>query len=142
MPGAVRHSLLDARLLHKADREGPRRCLGHLTPQEAFQRALTEDVASTNSIEVFTALQDPRPGDVLIDLLNSENSTVRQWAAEALEIQLAVPGLQRAYEAFRQRGEAPDDSEGVALRGALSDLDARDDVVPPRAAAQGFGVVG
>ncbi|MEU1696167.1 HEAT repeat domain-containing protein [Streptomyces hirsutus] len=82
---------------------------------------------------------------MLIDLLNSENSTVRQWAAEALadlEIQRAVPGLQRAYEAFRQRGEAPDDSEGVAFRGALSDLDARDDVVPPRAAAQGFGVVG
>ncbi|WP_336924263.1 IS30 family transposase, partial [Streptomyces sp. JWR5-1] len=26
----------------------PRRCLGYLTPQEAFQRALTEGVASTN----------------------------------------------------------------------------------------------
>lgn len=26
----------------------PRRCLGYLTPQEAFQRALAEDVASTN----------------------------------------------------------------------------------------------
>jgi hypothetical protein len=89
------------------------------------------------AIEVFTALQDPRPGDVLIDLLDSENSTVRQWAAEALadlEIERAVPGLQRAYEAFRQRGEAPDDSEGVALRGALADLGARDVVIPPRAA--------
>ncbi|MET7622291.1 hypothetical protein [Streptomyces sp. NPDC005408] len=90
------------------------------------------------AIEVFTALQDPRPGDVLIDLLDNKNSTVRQWAAEALadlEIQRAVPGLQRAYEAFRQRGEAPDDSEGVALRGALSDLGARDVVIPPQAAA-------
>ncbi|WP_249374829.1 HEAT repeat domain-containing protein [Streptomyces sp. I05A-00742] len=90
------------------------------------------------AIEVFTALQDPRPGDVLIDLLDSESSTVRQWAAEALadlEIQRAVPGLQRAYEAFRQRGEAPDDSEGVALRGALCDLGACEVVLPPRAAA-------
>lgn len=26
----------------------PRRCLGYLTPQEAMQRALTENVASTN----------------------------------------------------------------------------------------------
>ncbi|MDX3353708.1 HEAT repeat domain-containing protein [Streptomyces sp. ME01-24h] len=90
------------------------------------------------AIEVFTALQDPRPGDVLIDLLVSDNSTVRQWAAEALgelQIQRAVPGLQRAYAAFRQRGEALDDCEGVALRDALSQLGARDVVVPPRVAA-------
>lgn len=79
------------------------------------------------AIEVFAALKDPRPGDVLMGLLGSENATVRQWAAEALadlEIQRAVPALQRAYEAFRQRGEAPDDSEGVALRWALTDLGA------------------
>jgi hypothetical protein len=91
-----------------------------------------------SAIEVFTALGDPRPGDVLIDLLDSESPIVRQWAAEALadlEIQRAVPGLRRAYEAFRQRGEAPDDIEGVALRGALSELDARDVVIPPSAAA-------
>ncbi|MER5386411.1 HEAT repeat domain-containing protein [Streptomyces sp. NPDC002688] len=90
------------------------------------------------AIEVFTALKDPRPGDMLVDLLDSENATVRQWAAEALadlEIQRAVPALQRAYEAFRQRGEAPDDSEGVALRWALADLGAREIVIPPRAAA-------
>ncbi|MGW3084127.1 HEAT repeat domain-containing protein [Streptomyces sp. NPDC001110] len=90
------------------------------------------------AIEVFTALKDPRPGEVLIGLLESENATVRQWAAEALadlEIQGAVPALQRAYEAFRQRGEAPDDSEGVALRWALTDLGARGVVIPPRAAA-------
>ncbi|MET9890434.1 hypothetical protein ABZZ47_09505 [Streptomyces sp. NPDC006465] len=90
------------------------------------------------AIEVFTALKDPRPGDVLVGLLDSENATVRQRAAEALadlEIQRAVPALQRAYEAFRQRDEAPDDSEGVALRWALADLGAREIVIPPRAAA-------
>ncbi|MFF8725753.1 HEAT repeat domain-containing protein [Streptomyces sp. NPDC015171] len=90
------------------------------------------------AIEVFTALKDPRPGDVLIGLLDSENATVRQWAAEALadlEIQHAVPDLQRAYEAFRKRGEAPDDSEGEALRRALTDFGAREIVIPPRAAA-------
>jgi hypothetical protein len=90
------------------------------------------------AIEVFTALRDPRPGDVLIDLLDGEDSTVRQWAAEALadlEIRRAVPELRRTVEAFRERGEAPDDGEGVALRGALSRLGARDVVVPPRVAA-------
>lgn len=90
------------------------------------------------AIEVVSALRDPQPGDVLVDLLDSENSTVRQWAAEALADlgnQRAVPGLQRTNEAFRRRGEAPDDSEGVALRWALSELGARDVVLPPRAAA-------
>ncbi|MER7770973.1 hypothetical protein [Kitasatospora sp. NPDC096140] len=90
------------------------------------------------AIDVFTALKDPRPGDVLIGLLDSENATVRQWAAEALAglgIQRAVPDLQRVYEAFRQRGEAPDDSEGEALRWALTDLGARELVIPPRADA-------
>ncbi|MFD8695172.1 HEAT repeat domain-containing protein [Kitasatospora purpeofusca] len=90
------------------------------------------------AIEVFTALKDPRPGSLLIDLLESGNATVRQWAATALAdlgIKGAVPALRRAYEAFRQRGEAPDDSEGTALRWALTDLGARKPVLPPRAAA-------
>ncbi|MGN5377288.1 hypothetical protein ACQ4WX_05000 [Streptomyces lasalocidi] len=31
------------------------------------------------AIEVFTALADPRPADVLIGMLSSESATVRQW---------------------------------------------------------------
>ncbi|WP_435647439.1 HEAT repeat domain-containing protein [Kitasatospora purpeofusca] len=75
---------------------------------------------------------------MLIDLLDSTNATVRQWAADALAdlgIQRAVPALRRSYEAFRQRGEAPGDSEGSALRWALTDLGARGTVLPPRTAA-------
>ncbi|MFJ9770736.1 HEAT repeat domain-containing protein [Kitasatospora sp. NPDC101157] len=90
------------------------------------------------AIEVFTALKDPRPAEVLIGLLDGASGTVRQWAAEALAelgIRRAVPALQRAYQAFRQSGEAPDDSEAVALRQALTDLGARQPVLPPRAAA-------
>ncbi|MER7846245.1 HEAT repeat domain-containing protein [Kitasatospora sp. NPDC096077] len=90
------------------------------------------------AVEVFTALKDPRPADVLIGLLGSGNATVRQWAAEALAdlgIRRAVPALRRTYDAFRQRGEAPDHSEGEALRWALTDLGAREVVLPPRTAA-------
>ncbi|WP_374774644.1 hypothetical protein OG756_18395 [Streptomyces sp. NBC_01310] len=90
------------------------------------------------AIEVFSALQDPRPGDALIGLLQNENATVREWAAEALArlgIQRAVPDLWRVYEAFRGRGEAPDDCEGEGLRRALTDLGARKVVLPPRTAA-------
>ncbi|MFE4974293.1 HEAT repeat domain-containing protein [Kitasatospora sp. NPDC056651] len=90
------------------------------------------------AIEVFNALKDPRPADVLIGLLDSESATVRQWAAEALAglgVQRAVPAIRRVYEAFRQREESPDDSEGTGLRWALTDLGAREPVLPPRAAA-------
>lgn len=89
------------------------------------------------AIEVFTALGDPRPGDVLTGMLDSDNSVVRQWAAEALgelEIQSAVPRLLQAYENFRRSGEHPDDSEGEALRWALTELGAREVVLPPQAA--------
>ncbi|MGW2376992.1 HEAT repeat domain-containing protein [Kitasatospora sp. NPDC001683] len=90
------------------------------------------------AIEVFTALNDPRPADVLIGLLVSDCDTVRQWAAEALAklgIRRAVPALRRAHEAFRRRGEAPDHSEGAALRRSLTALGAREPVLPARAAA-------
>ncbi|MFJ8747276.1 HEAT repeat domain-containing protein [Embleya sp. NPDC127516] len=90
------------------------------------------------AIEVFTALGDPRPGDALTRMPGSDNSVVRQWAAEALAdlgIHRAVPCLSQAYEAFRRRGEDPDDCEGGALRRALTELGARDVVLPARAAA-------
>ncbi|MFC8828467.1 hypothetical protein ACFT9I_24325 [Streptomyces sp. NPDC057137] len=101
------------------------------------------------AIEIFRALGDPRPGDVLIGMLGSDNTVVRQWAADALaelEIRRAVPCLRQTYEAFRRSGEAPDHSEGVALRSALNDLGARDVVLPPRTAAlrrpvEGLGLV-
>ncbi|MFI1579809.1 HEAT repeat domain-containing protein [Embleya sp. NPDC020630] len=99
------------------------------------------------AIEVFTALGDRRPGDALVYLLGSDDGVVRQWAAEALAelgIHHAVPHLSQTYEAYRRRGENPDDHEGTALRWALTELGARDVVLPPRAAAlchsiQGLG---
>jgi len=90
------------------------------------------------AIEIFTALGDLRAADILISLLNSESDTVRQWAAEALgelAVERAVPALARAYEAFRQRGESPDHSEGEGIRWALTQLGARRVVLPPRSAA-------
>ncbi|WP_258056260.1 HEAT repeat domain-containing protein [Streptomyces sp. Ru62] len=90
------------------------------------------------AIEVFTALADPRPINVLIGMLGSESGTVRQWAAEALAelgVRRAVPRLRQAYDAFLRRGEAPDDSEGEGLRWALTELGGREEVLPPRSAA-------
>ncbi|MFE7587873.1 HEAT repeat domain-containing protein [Kitasatospora sp. NPDC057512] len=87
------------------------------------------------AVEVFNALADPRSVGVLIDLSGSESPTVRQWAAEALGDlgdRQAVPALRAGYEGWKVRNEDPDESEGQALRDALTQLGAREPVLPPR----------
>ncbi|MEU9398423.1 HEAT repeat domain-containing protein [Streptomyces sp. NPDC048242] len=85
------------------------------------------------AIEVFEEVADPRCGPALITLLGGDNPTVRQWAASALaslEVEDAVEPLRRAYRACRERQTPPDESEPVAIRWALTDLGARNPVVP------------
>ncbi|GAA4839684.1 hypothetical protein [Kitasatospora terrestris] len=89
------------------------------------------------AIEVFNAFDDPRPADVLIALLGSESDVVRSWSAEALAslgVIRAAPAVRSAFDRFRQSGDDPSCSEGVALRQALTDLGARQAVLPARAA--------
>ncbi|MFJ9023903.1 hypothetical protein ACIRPU_28600 [Streptomyces sp. NPDC102259] len=75
-----------------------------------------------------------RCGPALIGLLNSDNATVREWAAMALatlEIGGAVEPLRRAYRACLERATPPDWSEPGGIRRALTELGARTPVVPP-----------
>jgi len=86
------------------------------------------------AIEVFEEVADPRCGPALIGLLDSENSTVREWAATALanlEIDGAVEPLRRVYRSCLERATPPDWSEPVGIRWALTKLGARTPVVPP-----------
>ncbi|CAM5285284.1 HEAT repeat domain-containing protein [Streptomyces fumanus] len=86
------------------------------------------------AIEVFEEVGDPRCGPALIGLLDSDNPTVREWAAMALaslKIDGAVEPLRRAYLACWQQAIPPDWSEPVGIRWALTELGARTPVVPP-----------
>ncbi|WP_327133408.1 HEAT repeat domain-containing protein [Streptomyces sp. NBC_01343] len=86
------------------------------------------------AIEVFQEVADPRCGPALIGLLNSDNPTVREWAAMALaslEIDGAVEPLRRAYRACLDRATPPDWTEPDGIRWALTELGARSPVVPP-----------
>ncbi|MFI6120115.1 HEAT repeat domain-containing protein [Streptomyces sp. NPDC051064] len=86
------------------------------------------------AIEVFEELRDPRCGPALIRLLDSDNPTVREWAAIALaslEIDGAVEPLHRAYRACLERATPPDWTEPGGIRWALTELGARTPVVPP-----------
>ncbi|MFI2370939.1 HEAT repeat domain-containing protein [Streptomyces sp. NPDC018833] len=77
---------------------------------------------------------DPRCGPALIGLLDSDNPTVREWAAMALaslEIDGAIEPLRRAYRACLERATPPDWTESVGIRWALTELDTRSPVVPP-----------
>jgi hypothetical protein len=87
-----------------------------------------------SAIEAFEHLGDAAAGPVLIDLLSSEHSTVREWSALAiaqLDVRDAAPALQAAYQRLRVSGGRLDDSEAVAIRRVLTELGTRDEVVPP-----------
>ena len=93
------------------------------------------------AIEILEELNDPRAGQPLTTLLGSEHDTVREWAAGALgrmRTYEAIPALRRAHDATKKRDERPDWGEPVALRSALTELDARRPVIPPLTA--GFRV--
>ncbi|MCX4764726.1 HEAT repeat domain-containing protein [Streptomyces sp. NBC_01275] len=86
------------------------------------------------AIEVFEEVADPRCGPALIALLDSDDPTVREWAAMALaslEIDGAVEPLRRANRACLERATPPDWSEPDGIRWALTELGARSPVVPP-----------
>ncbi|MGA6169090.1 HEAT repeat domain-containing protein [Streptomyces sp. NPDC012600] len=89
------------------------------------------------AIEVFEEVGDHRCGPALIGLLDSDNPTVREWAARALaslKIDGAVEPLRRAHLACLERATPPDWSEPVGIRWVLTELGARIPVVPPRVA--------
>ncbi|MGW0856033.1 HEAT repeat domain-containing protein [Streptomyces sp. NPDC002690] len=86
------------------------------------------------AIEIFEEVADPRCGLVLIALLRSDDSTVREWAAmtlASLKIDGAVEPVRRTYHACLQRATPPDWSEPEGIRWALTELGARTPVVPP-----------
>ncbi|MEU4830760.1 HEAT repeat domain-containing protein [Streptosporangium sp. NPDC023615] len=90
------------------------------------------------AIEIFQHLGDAGSAPVLIDLLDSEHETVREWSADALAqmgTEAAVPALQAAYRRLRATGTPPDFTEPVALRRALTVLGARRQVLPPLTAS-------
>lgn len=89
------------------------------------------------AIELFQEIGDARAGDVLIPMLDSAEDTVRDWAAQAvgeLGVRQAVPAWQRAYAAVKERGPPLDWTEPLSIRMALTELGARNEVVPPRVA--------
>jgi hypothetical protein len=91
-----------------------------------------------SAIEVFEHFADPAAGPALIGLLESQATTVREWAAWALAelgVRDAVPALRHAYLSQRASGNELDHTEAVALRRALTILGARHDVVPPLTAS-------
>ncbi|MFJ4968032.1 HEAT repeat domain-containing protein [Streptomyces sp. NPDC088755] len=86
------------------------------------------------AIEVFEEVADPRCGPALIALLDSDDSTVREWAAMALaslEIDGAIEPLRRAYRTCLERATPPDWSEPEGIRWALTELGTGTPVVPP-----------
>ncbi|GIJ46740.1 hypothetical protein Val02_36260 [Virgisporangium aliadipatigenens] len=97
-----------------------------------------ERFGQLSAIEAFEHLGGVAAGPVLIDLLSSEHDTVREWSALAIEqlgVRGAVPALQAAYRRLRLGDGRLDDGEAVALRRVLTQLGARQEVMPPLTAS-------
>lgn len=89
--------------------------------------------AQLSAIEIFEEVPDERAHPALIELLTSESSTVREWAAVELgyrRVQAAAPALWDAYNACLRRGDALEYSEPTGIRNALTRVGARTPVMP------------
>jgi hypothetical protein len=86
------------------------------------------------AIDVFRAVGDRRAGPTLISLLQSDFESVRSWSADALgglHIAEAVPALEEAYKTCFQHNTPPHWLEPTSIRWALTELGARQPVIPP-----------
>jgi hypothetical protein len=90
------------------------------------------------AIEIVEALRATAAIPVLRNLLASEHDTVREWGARTLGglgAQEAVPQLTTLLTESRGRGTPPDSTEPVAIRHALTELGARNMIIPKGLAA-------
>lgn len=92
-----------------------------------------DDFGQLCAIEIVTELKEPRAGAWLITRLGGENSVVREWSAQALGdlgVAEAVPDLKKLLSDRKTAGDPPDWTESVSLRIALTQLGARQQIVP------------
>lgn len=81
-----------------------------------------------SAIEVFEAYGDRRAGPALIGLLSDADTTVREWAANALSALRyteAGPALAQLNARLMRDRVRPDFTEPVAVRNAMADLGLR-----------------
>jgi hypothetical protein len=81
-----------------------------------------------SAIEVFEARGDPRAGPALIGLLSDADTTVREWAANALSALRyteAGPALTQLNARLLRYRIRPDFTEPVAVRNAMANLGLR-----------------
>ncbi len=107
--------------------------MGTLSSFGVFGQRCALDLLTTWPPEIIKEGPHASIENAVVPLLGSEDTVVRTWAAEALHHTRtlnAAPSILEALERAKQSGVAPDDSEAVAFRSALTALGARDEVVP------------
>ena len=108
--------------------------IGAMVLEPLLARVLElDDFGQLCAIQVFRELNSSQAGDRLITLLRSDNEVVRDWSAQALGelgVTEAVPHLKRLLAERKAAGDPPDSSEAVDARYALTQLGAREPVVP------------
>lgn len=109
-----------------------------VAPLAAAVGSMESPVGQLCAIQVFDHFGDAAAVPALIGLLGSDDETVRiwsMWSVAGLGDREALPALWAAHRRLRAAGEPPDSGEADALRSALTELGARQEVLPPLTAS-------
>jgi hypothetical protein len=113
--------------------------LSLLPSLDFYGQSCALDLLISWPISLLQTQQNPSVVDVLIPLIRSQSSYVREWSTYILGnigAKEAIPEIEQALKKVKAEGIPLDYTEPVAYRRTLTELGARTEIVPYRMAVQ------
>jgi hypothetical protein len=131
---------LDAQIsLEDRGEEAIKPILSLLPSLDFYGQSCALDLLSSWSISLLEAQHNPSVSEVLIPLIRSQSSYVRQWSTYvlgSLGTKEAIPEIEQALKKVKAEGIPLDYTEPVAYRRTLTQLGARTEIVLDRMVLQ------
>jgi hypothetical protein len=131
---------LDAQIsLEDRGEEAIKPILSLLPSLDFYGQSCALDLLSSWPLSLLQAQQNPSVVDVLIPLIRSQSSYVREWSTcilGDLGAKEAIPEIEQALKKVKAAGIPLDYTEPVVYRRTLNQLGARTAIVPDRMAVQ------
>jgi hypothetical protein len=131
---------LDAQIsLEDRGEEAIKPILSLLPSLDFYGQSCALDLLSSWPISLLEAQHNPSVSEVLIPLIRSQSSYVRQWSTYvlgSLGAKEAIPEIEQALKKVKAEGIPLDYTEPVAYRRTLTQLGARTEIVPYRMVLQ------
>jgi hypothetical protein len=131
---------LDAQiLLEDRGEEAIKPILSLLPSLDFYGQSCALDLLSSWPISLLEVQHNPSVAEVLVPLIRSQSSYVREWSTYtlgSLGAKEAIPEIEQALKKVKAEGIPLDYTEPVAYRRTLTQLGARTEIVPSRMAFQ------